>query len=263
MSRNRLEERFDSLKRDARKALIAYVTGGYPSLKEMDRTVRVLEKAGVDVVEIGVPFSDPIADGPTIQFASQKALENGITLKAILKWVATFRRSSRLPVVLMSYLNPIHRMGYRAFAEQASAAGVDGLIVPDLIPEEAGPLQEVLAGHGLNVIFLVAPTTVPERRKWVARRSGGFLYAVSLTGVTGVRQGLPKEALSFVKGLKKISPVPVAVGFGISKPDQVRLFAPHVDGVIFGSALVEKLKNHHPIYPFVKSLRSALDGSKS
>jgi tryptophan synthase alpha chain len=256
---SRLHGRFISLRRQGRKALIAYITGGYPSLKQMDRVARDLERAGADVVEIGVPFSDPIADGPTIQFSSQKALEKGVSLSDILRWVSRFRKRSELPVVLMSYLNPIHRMGYRAFARAASSAGVDGLIVPDLIPEEAGSLQEVLEPAGIDLIFLVAPTTPPDRRTYVSRQSRGFLYAVSLTGVTGARRDLPPGLRAFLEPLRRESPIPVAVGFGISQPAQARALASFADGIIVGSALIERLRKGQSVYPFVRSLRLALD----
>ncbi len=256
---SRIGERFRRLKRENRKALIAYVTAGFPSLKETDRSVRDLERAGADVIEIGVPFSDPIADGPTIQYSSQKALEKGITLSRILAWIKTVRERSQVPLVLMSYLNPIHHMAYGKFARAAAAAGVDGLIVPDLIPEEAGEIRKVLKAHGLDMIFLVAPTTPRERRKWVARQSAGFLYAVSVTGVTGARKRFPPGTFEFIKTLRRDSPVPVALGFGISGPDQVRSFAPHVDGVIVASALIQRLRDRKPLFPFMKSLRAALD----
>lgn len=256
---SRLEKRFAELRRSKRKALIAYMTAGYPSLAETDRTFRALEKAGVDVVEIGVPFSDPIADGPTIQYSSQKALEKGISLNDILRWVARLRKRSATPIVLMSYLNPIHHQGYAHFARAAAKAGVDGLIVPDLIPEESGELREALRRQGLDLIYLVAPTTLPARQKWIASRTRGFLYAVSVTGVTGARKSLPTETLAFLKGLRRVSRAPVALGFGISGPEQVRRFGRYVDGVIFGSALIQRLRDRKPVYPFVKSMRNALD----
>ena len=259
---NRLEERFKTLRLKKRKALIAYVTAGYSSLTATGQTARVLEEEGVDVIELGVPFSDPVADGPTIQYASQKALEKGISLSDILKWTKNFRKSSQIPLVLMSYMNPVHRMGYERFARAAADAGVDGLIVPDLIPEESAALGEAMASRGLCLIFLVAPTTPPERRKWVARKSRGFLYAVSVAGVTGARKLLPGDVVRFLKDLRKSSPVPVALGFGISSPAHIRAFGPYADGVIFGSALIDKLRKREPVRPFVKSLRTALDRLK-
>jgi tryptophan synthase alpha chain len=212
-------------------------------------------------VEIGVPFSDPIADGPTIQFSSQKALEKGITLEAILRWVARVRKTSETPIVLMSYLNPIHHQGYAKFAKAASTAGVDGLIVPDLIPEESVELRKILRSQGIDLIHLVAPTTPPARQKWIAGKTRGFLYAVSVTGVTGARKSLPSDTIAFLKGLRRAAKVPVALGFGISGPEQAREYGRHADGVIFGSALIQRLRDRKPVYPFVKSMRQALDSA--
>ncbi len=271
---HRIDETFADLASRGRKALIAYVTGGFPSLAAMDRAVRDLENAGVDLVEIGVPFSDPIADGPTIQFSSQEALEAGVTPEKILSWVRRFRRRSRLPLVLMTYLNPVFHRGYARFAREARAAGVDGLIVPDLIPEEAGPLRTALDRQGLHLIHLVAPTTPPERRRRIARLSRGFLYVVSLTGVTGARRDMSAAARrsrgtwggraadaqlpAFLKSLRRSSPVPVAVGFGISTPAHARRVAPWADGVIVGSAFIEKLRKKESVAGLARSLRAAL-----
>jgi tryptophan synthase alpha chain len=256
---SRIAARFGALRAEGRKALIGYITAGFPSMAGFERAFKDLERGGADVIEIGVPFSDPIADGPTIQYSSQVALENGVTLKGILAWVAKARKSSQVPLVLMSYLNPILKMGPRRFAKEAARAGVDGLIVPDTIPEECEVLRDMLSAEGIDLIHLVAPTTPPARRKWVAAQSRGFLYAVSVTGVTGARKALPPEAMVFIKSLKKESPVPVAVGFGISGPDQAREMAAHTDGVIVGSVLINRLKDKTPLYPFVRSLRNALD----
>lgn len=256
---SRISSTFVRLKAEGRKALIGYITAGFPSASAFEKAFRDLEAGGADVIEIGVPFSDPIADGPTIQHSSQMALESGVTLTGILATVAKLRKKSRVPIVLMTYLNPILRMGPVTFARRAAAAGADGIIIPDTIPEEAHSLRAILASEGLDLIHLIAPTTPPARRKKVAALSLGFLYAVSLTGVTGVRTGVPAGAVAFLKALKKDSPVPVAVGFGISGPEQVRALKAHVDGVIVGSALINLLKNKKPLTPFVKSLRAALD----
>jgi tryptophan synthase alpha chain len=245
--------------RPGRKALVGYLTAGFPSWAAFTKAFRDLESGGADVIEIGVPFSDPIADGPTIQAASQKALLNGVNLKSILTWVTKERRRSQIPVVLMSYLNPILRLGLDRFAAQAARAGVDGLIVPDTIPEETVALSAALAGRGIDLIHLAAPTTPPDRRQWVASKSRGFLYAVSVVGVTGARKDFPPEAAAFIRSLKKISPVPVAVGFGISTPDHARAAAALADGVIVGSALLNRVREGKPLLPFVQSIRAALD----
>jgi tryptophan synthase alpha chain len=256
---NRIDTLFRDLKSKGQKALIAYVTGGYPTISVMDHAVRELVRAGVDLVEVGVPFSDPIADGPTIQFASQKALEAGVTPAAILEWAETFRKTHQTPLVLMTYMNPIQRMGIKTFARRARTAGVDGVIVPDLIIEEGGRLEKDLEREGVHLIYLVAPTTPPKRRTIIARRSRGFLYAVSLTGVTGAQRSLPKDLGNFLSDIRRRSPVPVAVGFGISDAAQARQVAVFSDGVIVGSAIVSRMKNREPLVPFARSLRRALD----
>ncbi|MBL0059375.1 MAG: tryptophan synthase subunit alpha [Elusimicrobia bacterium] len=256
---NRIDELFVNLKARRRKALIAYLTGGYPSWPLFERAVRDLVESGVDLIEIGIPFSDPIADGPTIQASSQKALESGVTPGAILEWVHRFRRKNSTPLVLMTYMNPVHRIGASSFARRAAAAGVDGVIVPDLIIEEGAILERELERVGLHLIYLAAPTTPPRRRGLIARRSRGFLYAVSLAGVTGARRALPRSLGAFLADLHRRSPVPVAVGFGISTPAQARQAAKRADGVIVGSAFIQRLKNRERLAPFARSLRRALD----
>lgn len=255
---NRIDRMFADRRAERKPAFIAYLTGGYPSMAGMDRAARDLVAAGVDLLEIGVPFSDPIADGPTIQFSSQKALEAGVTLDKILAWARKFRRRCGTPLVLMTYLNPVARRGDERFARAAAAAGVDGLIVPDLIPEEAGPLRRALDRAGLRLIHLVAPTTPPARRGRIAAASRGFLYAVSVTGVTGARRGLSADLPAFLKDLRRRSPVPVAVGFGVSTPADARRLAPLADGVIVGSAFIQKLKNQESVAGLARALRAAL-----
>jgi tryptophan synthase alpha chain len=256
---NRLDEKFAQLKARKKKALIAYVTGGFPTLAATRKAALELEKVGVDVIEIGVPFSDPIADGPTIQYSSHEALKGGVTLTALLVWVRDLRRVSQVPLVFMTYMNPLLRRGLDAFARQAAEAGVDGVIVPDLIMEEAGELKSVLSARGIHLIFLAAPTTPPARRRAIARATGGFLYAVSVTGVTGARRNIAPDTLAFLDALRKDSPAPVAVGFGISTPEQVRRFASHADGVIVGSVLVDRLRQGKPLGALAASFRRALD----
>jgi tryptophan synthase alpha chain len=225
----------------------------------MDQAAREMVKAGVDLVEVGVPFSDPIADGATIQASSHHALQRGVTPGALFDWVKRFRRLSQTPVVFMTYMNPVHRMGLDAFARKARAAGVDGVIVPDLIIEEGAPLETALAREGVHLIYLAAPTTPPARRTQIARRSRGFLYAVSLAGVTGARRDLPKDLGDFLSDLRRRSPVPVAVGFGISDAAQARRAAAQADGVIVGSAIVQRMGGRTPLGAFLRSLRRALD----
>lgn len=222
------------------KKLVAYLAAGYPRFKEQEKIISALIEGGVDILELGVPFSDPIADGPTIQFASQVALRNGMTLTKILAWVKRMRL--KIPVVLMSYMNPIDAYGIKRFAKDAKNAGVYGLIVPDLIPEEAQELRKILKKEGVRLIHLVAPTTPPVRQKKIASLSKGFLYAVSIRGVTGARANLPAETKAWLSKLTRYSPVPVYVGFGISGPDQVRELKKSVDGFIVGSALIDLIR---------------------
>ncbi len=264
---NRIERVFKRLKRERQKALIGYITAGYPTKASLRVLATALEAAGLDLLELGVPFSDPIADGPTIQHASQIALQNGVTLKWILASVKTMRKAGiRIPLILMSYCNPLYAMGLPQFFHRAGAAGVDGVIVPDLIPEEAAPFDRAARRVGIDLIYLVAPTTPKARLKVIAHKSRGFLYAVSLTGVTGVRRAVPSQIAGFLKSAKAASLRPVAVGFGLSTPAVVREVAPYADGVIVGSALIREIeKSKGPHFErasrFVRSLKGALHAS--
>ncbi len=264
---NRISRTFSDLKRSGGKALIGYLTAGFPNKSSFRRLVPLMEKAGVDILEIGVPFSDPIADGPTIQHASQIALEMGVTLDWILSSVKVLRREGvRIPLILMSYCNPLYAMGLPHFFQRAKVAGVDGVIIPDLIPEEAGPFLKTSKRAGIDLIYLVAPTTPRSRLRAIAKKTRGFLYAVSLTGVTGVRKAVPAQVAGFLKAVKAASRKPVAVGFGLSTPKQVRQIARYVDGVIVGSALIREIeKSKGPRFEratrFVRSLKGALHAS--
>jgi tryptophan synthase alpha chain len=242
MFRNGIDQAFSKLKTRRRKALIAYLAAGYPTFGQERKLVEILQNAGVDILEVGIPFSDPIADGPTIQFASQESLAAGTTLKKILKWIAGFQPKITMPVVIMSYMNPLLAYGLSRFAKKASEAGVTGLIVPDLIPEESEPLRKIFDSHKIHLIHLVAPTTPEKRQREISRKTGGFLYAVSVAGVTGARNSLPEETKSWLARLRRGSRVPVCVGFGISDPKQVRALAGSVDGFIVGSALIDIIR---------------------
>jgi tryptophan synthase alpha chain len=263
--RNRIDHTFSRLKKSKGKALIAYVTAGFPTKASFPKLVHLVEDSGADLLEVGVPFSDPIADGPTIQHASQVALQNGVTLSWILKSVHHLRRQGvTLPLVFMSYCNPIHAMGLDAFFKRAKAVGVDGLIIPDLIPEEAGPYEHLARKNGIDLIYLVSPTTPRQRIGQVAQKTHGFLYAVSLTGVTGVRKAMPAEVAKYLKWVQSASHKPVAVGFGLTTPDQVRAISRHADGVIVGSALVRMIEKSKKTQfagaaRFIRSLKGALD----
>ena len=261
---NRIEELFARRAREKRKVLIGYVTAGFPETNSLSGLVKGLAGAGLDLLEIGIPFSDPIADGPTIQHSSQVALQNGITLKEILAQVAVIRKTESLPMVFMSYSNPIYTMGIKTFFEAARASGVDGLIIPDLIPEESGRFDEAADACGIDLIYLVAPNTPKERIRRIAHKTKGFLYAVSLAGVTGTREELPQGLKPFLQLIKTLSPVPVAVGFGISTPAHARSVAPYCDGIIVGSALIKEIEKAHTqngpqATQFIQTLRQALD----
>ena len=260
---SRISDVFTRLKLRKEKALIAYLTVGFPTLRMLPDLVEACEQAGVDLIEFGVPFSDPLADGPTIQAASERALANGVSPAVVLGQVRRLRRGKvRLPLALMTYYNPVFHYGLSRFCRDSRSAGVDGLIVPDLPPEEAGDLVKAARPAGMNTIFLAAPTSPPERLRRVARLSTGFIYYVSLTGVTGVRRSLPPQIGAQVRVIKKMTSLPVCVGFGISGPAQARAAARVADGVIVGSALTEIIRCSgrrapREAYRFLRSLKRA------
>lgn len=241
MTVERIADAFARARRSSRAAFIAYLTAGYPSLAATESLAASLAAGGVDLLELGVPFSDPIADGPTIQQASAEALRRGVTLRAILQTVRRIRRRTAIPLIAMSYANPLYQYGLRAFCRDAVAAGLDGVIVPDLPPEEAGELIRAARPARLATIFLAAPTSPIGRLRMIAAKSTGFIYCVSLTGVTGARRRLPSEILAHVRILKRLTPLPVAVGFGVSRPEQVRQLGRVADGIVVGSAIVEQV----------------------
>lgn len=239
---NRIDERFHQLKESGERALMPYLTAGDPDLATTRSLILEFERRGADLIEIGVPFSDPLADGVTIQRASQRSLAGGTTLSRILDMVGELRADCRLPLLLMSYVNPIFHFGYARFAKEAAAAGVDGLIVPDLPPEEAAELIEATAAHNLHTVFLIAPTSRPERVRTIAAASKGFIYYVSLRGVTGARSGLSEDLDASLQMIRAETDLPLAVGFGISTAEQVRMVPMTADGVIVGSAIVSLLE---------------------
>lgn len=232
-------EVFARCREEGRAAFIPFLVAGHPSLQETGRLLTALAAGGADIIEVGVPFSDPIADGPVIQRASTHALQRAVTLSSVLELIATKRDALGVPIVLFSYFNPIHARGIQSFAEQAGASGVDGVICVDLPAEEGErELVPALAAQGVDTIFLLAPTSDRQRIERVAEAGTGFLYYVSTTGVTGTRDRLPDELLKEVRWLKRRVSLPVAVGFGISTPEQVGEVAKVADGVVVGSALV-------------------------
>lgn len=235
---NRLDSTFARLRAAGERALVIYLTAGDPSLELTVRLAAEAVRRGADVVELGVPFSDPLADGPVIQRAAHRALARGTTLQGVLEAVRTLRRQVEAPLVLLTYYNPVLAYGLREFAAHAAQAGADGAIVADLPPEEAGPLAAALAPAGLDLIHLVAPTSTPARVRLIARRSQGFIYLVSLTGVTGERPELPRELAAQIRALRLVTTKPICVGFGIGRPEQVAAVGTLADGVIVGSAVV-------------------------
>jgi len=262
---SRLDHTFARLQRGGEKALIAYVMAGDPSLQETEQLVVELEQAGADIIELGVPFSDPIADGPVIQQAAERALRSGTSLRTILPMVARLRAMTQIPLVLMAYYNNIHAFGPDRFCHEAVRAGVDGLIVPDMPPDEAGPLKEPAAAAGLQLIFLLAPTSTAERRTFVACQSQGFVYYVSLTGITGAKLVNVADVGKNVEKIRKVTGVPVAVGFGVATPEDAVDIAAIADGVIVGSAIVKQIAAHQQkpdmvkqVAEFVRSLKVAM-----
>jgi tryptophan synthase alpha chain len=267
MTVNRIDAAFDRLRATGRKGLIPFVAAGDPSLEQTAALVRELERRGADIVELGVPFSDPLADGPVNQRAYQRGLRAGASVPAVLTLVAEIRRTADVPLVLMSYLNPLHRFGLDRFPKAAHDAGVDGLILCDAPPEETEPFRRALHDAGLHLIQLVAPTTPAHRIAWIGQRAAGYLYYVSLRGVTGPRERLPEDLGAGIQRVRAATRIPVAVGFGISTPAQAAEAAALADAVIVGSALVAVLERGagapdlvSRAGAFVAELRAALPG---
>lgn len=239
---NRIDRQFETARAAGRPSLIVYLCAGDPDLAATERLVPALAAAGADIIELGVPFSDPLADGPTIQAAAERALRSGTTLAGILAMVGRLRaHGCEVPLVLMGYMNPIVRMGVDAFVARSAEVGVDGFIVPDLPLEEADPLGDAAAARGLALVLLAAPTTPPERLRRIGQKTRGFLYFVSITGVTGARAALPADLPTRLDAVRAASAAPVAIGFGISAPEQARALAEHADAVVVGSALVAEI----------------------
>ena len=241
---NRIDAKFQELRDRGARAFMPYVCAGDPNPELTPKLFLTLEEAGADLIELGVPFSDPIADGPTVQRASERALTHSISLQQILEIVTSLRKETDIPIALMSYYNPIFRMGEEAFCKAAQEAGVDGVIVPDLPPEQAQQLLEVAPNYTLATIFLAAPTSPPERMKLIASVSTGFIYCVSVTGVTGARAMLSDEIAPMITELRKYTDKPIGVGFGVSTPEQAKQVADIADGVIVGSAIINVAEEH-------------------
>lgn len=240
---SRIDQTFKKLKNKFRAALIPFIVAGDPDLGTTEALIFKMVENGADMIELGVPFPEPIADGPTIRAAHQRALQNGIGLKEILCMTGRLRDKIP-PLILMTYLNPVLEYGLRDFAKDCKENGIDGVIIPDLTPEEAWGWIEEGRKMNLDTIFLIAPNSPPERMKWVSRSSRGFIYYASVTGVTGMREKLPEDLELAVKQIKKQSQKPVAVGFGISTPEQARAISRFADGVIVGSAIVKIIEEN-------------------
>ncbi|MCI0665201.1 MAG: tryptophan synthase subunit alpha [Acidobacteria bacterium] len=240
----RIEAKFEILRRKGNKAFIPYITAGDPDLETTEALILALDQAGADVIELGVPFSDPMADGPVIQRASERALKNPIGVVDILPVVERVRRKSDLPIMLFTYFNPLLQFARENHGMRLKQSGVDGLLITDLIPEEAGGIVTEMRDEGLNTVFLVAPTSTDERIKLIAGLSTGFIYVLARTGVTGIREEISAVAHQLVARVRHYSTLPVAVGFGISKPEHVREVWSYADGAVVGSRLVLEIEDN-------------------
>jgi tryptophan synthase alpha chain len=238
----RISQRFAQLRASGELGIIAYITAGDPSFDATLKYVLALAEAGADVIELGVPFSDPLADGPTIQRASERALKAGASLAGVLDLVRRIRQSSQVPLVLFSYYNPILQMGLEKFASAAASAGADGILATDLTPEESEDYRRILAAHHLDTIFLGAPTSTDERLAKIAACSTGFLYLISRTGVTGAKDALPDDLPALLRRGRNVTSLPIAVGFGISLPGHVSVLGGLADAAVIGSALVSEIE---------------------
>lgn len=257
---NRIEKLFRKLKAQSKKAFIPYIMAGDPSLEKTKEIVLMFEECGADIVELGVPFTDPLADGPTIQRAAERALKKGVTLKKVIALVKDLRQKTKIPLVLMTYYNPVFKYGEERFIADAKDAGVDGVIIPDLPPDESGEFTRLAKNAAIASIFLLAPTSTGERIKKVVRASTGFIYYVSITGITGAQLLLDGSIEKSINGIHRITDKPIAVGFGVSTPDEAKAVAGISDGVIIGSAIVKKAQASldKELSDFLLKLREAI-----
>jgi tryptophan synthase alpha chain len=238
----RISKKFAELRESGELGIVAYITAGDPSLDATHKFVLALANAGADVIELGIPFSDPLADGPTIQRASERALRAHTTLAQVIDLVSEIRKSSEVPIVLFSYYNPVLQMGLEKFANAAASADADGVLITDLTPEESDDYRQILAAHHLDTIFLGAPTSPDERLAKIAAVSSGFLYLISRTGVTGAKDALPDDLPALLRRARKVTQLPIAVGFGISLPGHVSVLGGLADAAVVGSALVAEIE---------------------
>lgn len=262
---NKIDQKFKELKAKNHKALIPFITAGDPSLKKTEELILGFEAAGADIIEIGIPFSDPMADGPTIQAASQRALDNGTTLNKVIAMVERVRQKTSIPLAFMMYYNHIFHYGEEKFVKKMKAIGIDGLIVPDLPVEEAGSLEKLTKKQGIALVHFVAPTTSDARIKKTTEHASGFIYYVSVAGVTGARTSVASSYVKQISKIKKNTSVPVCVGFGVATPEQAHKIAKQADGVIVGSAIINKIQQHvkdkdcvKKVSAFIKKLAQAV-----
>src|SRR6516164_3616719 len=262
---NRIVERFTALKRDGKKGFVVYIGAGDPSLEATRQFALAFDRLGVDVLELGVPFSDPLADGLVNQLAAQRGLESGTTPPKVLETVAAIRKDAQIPIVLYIYFNLVHRYGVERFIQAAAAAGVDGLLVLDLPPEEGGAYEALMRQAGLCNIHLVAPTTPDDRIELIVKRGAGFIYYISREGVTGMQKQVSDTIASMTAKIRAHTDLPIAIGFGISNPEQARTVAQHAEAIVVGSAVVNQIAQHgkdNDLVPrvgeFVKTLVSAV-----
>ena len=240
----RIGRMFEQLKRDGRKGMVAYLTAGDPSPARTPALVDALVRGGADLIELGVPFSDPIADGPVIQLAGERALKAGTTLKGVLEIAARIRERSEVPLLLFTYLNPVMRYGVERLAADAAQCGIDGCLLIDASVEEADAYVAAMQKHGLDTVFLAAPTSTPRRLELMAKYSSGFVYLVSRTGVTGERESLSNQVGPLIEAVRKVTKLPIAVGFGISRPEHVQELGEQVEAVVVGSAIVRTIERN-------------------
>ncbi|MFZ3072717.1 MAG: tryptophan synthase subunit alpha [Thermodesulfobacteriota bacterium] len=261
----RLKQTFEYLAKKGEKALVAFITAGDPDMNSTRNFISAIEKGGADIIELGIPFSDPMADGPTIQASSERALKNGATLDKVFTLVENTRKTSNIPIVLFGYYNPVFVYGVKRFAKRASEAGCDGVLIVDLPPEESGELKKELDAVGIPLIYLLTPTSGEDRMRIVAKGASGFIYYVSVAGVTGARRSLSNKIAKSVKKIRKFTDVPIGVGFGISTPEQAREVAAFSDAVIVGSAIINVISSAKDsvtaaakVEEFVRGLKQAL-----
>ena len=262
LNSTRISKRFAELRASGELGIVAYITAGDPSLDATHKFVLALAEAGADVIELGVPFSDPLADGPTIQRASERALRAGATLKGVLDLVRRIRESSQVPLVLFTYFNPVLQMGLEKFAAAAAQAGADGVLVTDLTPEESEDYRRILHAQNLDTIFLAAPTSTDERLQKISAASSGFLYVISRTGVTGAKDALPDDLPGLLRRVRNFTQLPIAVGFGISLPGHVSVLGGLADAAVVGSALVSEIEQASSVDAAATALRDRIRALK-